>query len=309
LTPAASHCCGRFAPSPTGDPHFGSLLAALASCLEARARGGRWLVRMEDADTPRNAPGADARILACLEAHGFQWDGEVLRQSQRREAYQAALARLRDSVYPCACSRREIAAAATGLAIDGAWRYSGRCRQGLPAGRGARAWRLRVEDAEIAFDDRIQGRIRQNLAHDVGDFALWRADGQFAYQLMVVVDDAFQGVTQVVRGADLLDSTPRQIYLQRLLGLPTPEYAHIPVATNAAGEKLSKQTRARPLRARRAAANLTAALAFLNQRPPPGLAQASVDEVWRWAMARWKIEGQGTADSDSCGREAPGDFF
>jgi glutamyl-Q tRNA(Asp) synthetase len=289
--------CGRFAPSPTGDLHFGSLLAALASCLEARACGGRWLVRMEDVDAPRNVPGADARILASLEAHGFHWDGEVLRQSQRLEAYQAALARLRegDWLYPCACSRKEIAAMATTLAIDGAWRYSGRCRQGLPAGRAARAWRLRVEAKEIAFADRLQGRVRQNLARDVGDFVLWRADGAFAYQLAVVVDDAFQGVTQVVRGADLLASTPRQIYLQGLLGLPTPEYAHIPVATNAAGEKLSKQTCAAPLLARHAAANLVAALAFLEQRPPPELARASVDEVWRWARMHWQTPAPAAA--------------
>ncbi|MDR1350982.1 MAG: tRNA glutamyl-Q(34) synthetase GluQRS [Zoogloeaceae bacterium] len=291
---AVPTCCGRFAPSPTGDLHFGSLLAALASCLEARARGGRWLARMEDMDTPRNAPGADTRILACLEAHGFHWDGAVLRQSRRLEAYQAALAMLREKrlAYPCACSRKEIAAAAPGLAIDGGLRYSGRCRQGLPAGRGARAWRLRVEDREIAFDDRILGRMAQNLARDVGDFVLWRADGQFAYQLAVVVDDAFQGVTQVVRGADLLHSTPRQIYLQGLLDLPTPEYAHVPIATNAAGEKLSKQTRASPLQAHHAAANLVAALAFLGQRPPPELARTSVDEVWRWASAHWTLRGR-----------------
>jgi glutamyl-Q tRNA(Asp) synthetase len=298
LASAVPVCCGRFAPSPTGDLHFGSLLAALASYLEARARGGRWLVRMEDVDTPRNVPGADARILACLEAHGFCWDGEVLRQSQRTDAYRAALAALREKrlVYPCACSRKEIAAAATGLTIDGAPRYSGRCRQGLPAGRSARAWRLITEDVEIAFDDCVCGRIRQNLARDVGDFVLWRADGPFAYQLAAVVDDAFQGVTQVVRGADLLYSTPRQIYLQGLLGLPVPEYAHVPVATNAAGEKLSKQTRAKPLQARHAAANLVAALAFLGQRPPSELAKADVKEVWRWAGAHWEIGGLRTKD-------------
>jgi glutamyl-Q tRNA(Asp) synthetase len=294
-------CCGRFAPSPTGDLHFGSLLAALASCLEARACGGRWLVRMEDVDTPRNVPGADARILACLEAHGFCWDGEVLRQSQRLEAYRAALAALQTQglVYPCACSRKEIAAAAAGLAIDGALRYSGHCRQGLPVGRAARAWRLLVEGVEIVFDDRICGRIQQNLACDVGDFVLWRADGQFAYQLAVVVDDAFQGVTQVVRGADLLHSTPRQIYLQTLLGMPRPAYAHVPIATNAAGEKLSKQTRARPLNTRRAAANLVAALTFLGQRPPPELAKADVQEVWRWASAHWALRTARSSDGDT----------
>jgi glutamyl-Q tRNA(Asp) synthetase len=280
---------GRFAPSPTGALHFGSLLAALASCLEAWAHAGEWRVRMEDIDATRNAPGAAQKILACLEAHGFVWEGEVLWQSQRLDAYQAALDALRAKglAYGCACSRKEIAAAAQAYAIDGGLLYSGRCRNGLPLGRAPRAWRLRVENATIDFADLVQGRIRQNLARDVGDFVLLRADGLFAYQLAVVVDDAFQGVTHVVRGADLLDSTPRQIYLIGCLGHATPEYLHVPVATNATGEKLSKQTGAQALEIQHPAANLTRALAFLGQCPPLGLAHASVPEVWAWAREHW----------------------
>ncbi|MDR1888060.1 MAG: tRNA glutamyl-Q(34) synthetase GluQRS [Zoogloeaceae bacterium] len=301
-------CRGRFAPSPTGELHFGSLLAALASCLEARARGGEWRVRMEDVDTPRTVPGAAEAILACLEAHGFVWEGETLWQSRRREAYREALATLqsRGLAYPCACSRREIAVATDIRAIDGGLRYPGTCRHGLPPGRIARAWRLRTEDADIAFIDRIQGRICQNLARDVGDFVLWRADGQFAYQLAVVVDDAFQGITHIVRGADLLDSTSRQIYLQRCLGYDVPEYLHVPVATNAADEKLSKQTGAPALDVRQPVANLTRALAFLGQRPPQELSKASVAEVWAWALAHWKPENiPRTRRLRTNGREQP----
>ncbi|GHT90596.1 glutamyl-Q tRNA(Asp) synthetase [Betaproteobacteria bacterium] len=283
---------GRFAPSPTGALHFGSLIAALASCLEARAHGGEWLVRMEDVDAPRTAPGAAEGILACLEAHGFIWNGEILWQSRRLEAYQAALDDLRakNLAYGCACSRKEIAERATARAIDGGLLYSGTCRHGTPSGRLPRAWRLRVENADIDFSDPIQGTIRQNIARDVGDFVLLRADCQFAYQLAVVVDDAFQGITHVVRGADLLDSTPRQIYLQACLDYAQPEYLHVPVATNAAGEKLSKQTGAKALDVEHPAANLVRALNFLGQHPPQELAQASVREVWEWALGNWQRE-------------------
>ncbi|MBL8405455.1 MAG: tRNA glutamyl-Q(34) synthetase GluQRS, partial [Dechloromonas sp.] len=197
---------GRFAPSPTGPLHFGSLVAALGSCLDARVQGGEWLVRMEDIDTPRNVPGAADDILRTLEAFGFAWDGAVAYQSRRHPVYGEVLAALREAgkVYGCACSRREIADSASHPAIDGGMVYPGSCRGGLQAGRMARAWRLRVEAAEIAFDDRLQGRIAQVLERDVGDFVLLRADGLFAYQLAVVVDDAWQEITDVVRGADLL---------------------------------------------------------------------------------------------------------
>jgi glutamyl-Q tRNA(Asp) synthetase len=279
---------GRFAPSPTGPLHIGSLVAALGSCLEARVQGGRWLLRLEDVDEPRCSQTAADGLLRTLEACGFTWDGPVLVQSRRRERYQHALAFLQQAgrVYPCACTRRELADSR--LAPDGAPVYPGTCRDGLPPGKVARAWRLRVEAGPpLCFDDGLQGRLCQDLATEVGDFVLRRADGYFAYQLAVVVDDADQGVTHVVRGADLLESTPRQLYLQRCLGLPTPDYAHLPVAVNAVGEKLSKQTLAMAIDGLPPAAALAAALGFLGQAPPAWLASAGVDEVWAWALAHW----------------------
>lgn len=282
---------GRFAPSPTGPLHFGSLVAAVGSYLDARAHGGEWLVRMEDVDTSRNVPGAAENILSALEAFGFEWDGPVLWQSRRGEAYLQALEalRMRGLVYGCACSRREIADSATQPAIDGGLVYPGNCRAGLAPGQSPRAWRLRVEGTDICFDDRVQGEICQQLERDVGDFVLRRADGLFAYQLAVVVDDHFQGVSDVVRGADLLASTPRQLWLQRCLGYVQPVYAHLPVASNAAGEKLSKQTLAPALDIAQAGALLVAALRFLGQPVPADLAGAEVVEVWAWAMAHWSF--------------------
>lgn len=286
---AAGGYRGRFAPSPTGPLHFGSLVAAVGSYLDARACGGTWLVRIEDIDTPRNVPGAADGILATLAAFGFEWDGPVLWQSSRLEAYAEALERLRQAglVYACACSRKEIAAAAKRAAVDGGLVYPGTCRGGVPAGRPARAWRLRVTDEGTGFVDRVQGEVIQHLECDVGDFVLRRADGPFAYQLAVAVDDEFQQISDIVRGADLLDSTPRQIWLQRCLGLATPRYAHLPVATNPAGEKLSKQTRAPALDVRQAAATLADALRFLGQPLPDGLAGALPTEIWAWARAHW----------------------
>jgi glutamyl-Q tRNA(Asp) synthetase len=256
---------GRFAPSPTGPLHFGSLVAALASWLDARAANGRWLVRMEDLDRPRMQPGAAGEILRALERLGLDWDGEVTYQSRRAALYQAALEQIRAHSYWCCCTRREIADSSLGLASDGAAIYPGTCRRGLPPGKPPRALRLRVDASKIEFVDRVQGRREQVLSRDVGDFVLYRADGQFAYQLAVVVDDAAQGVTDVVRGADLIDSTARQIFLQRLLGLPTPRYLHVPVAVNAAGEKLSKQTGAEAVDLSRPEQALRRALAFLGQ--------------------------------------------
>lgn len=278
---------GRFAPSPTGPLHFGSLVAALGSCLEARAQGGRWLLRMEDVNQPRCSRAAADRILRALEQCGFAWDGAPIMQSRRKALYRDALDRLRAAglVYPCACTRRELADSA--LAMDGAAIYPGTCRNGLAPGKEARAWRLKVADQTLCFDDALQGRCCQDLAREVGDFVLLRADGYFAYQLAVVVNDAEQGITHVVRGADLLDSTLRQIYLQRCLALPRPAYAHLPVAVNAAGEKLSKQTRAAAIEP--GAPILVEALAFLGQRPPHDLLRAGVAEVWAWALANWKL--------------------
>ncbi|MEO5926990.1 MAG: glutamyl-Q tRNA(Asp) synthetase [Bryobacteraceae bacterium] len=246
---------GRFAPSPTGPLHFGSLVAATASYLDARRHDGEWLVRMEDVDKPREMAGAADSILADLEYFGFHWDGPVMFQSQRTEAYREALERLKgmDAVYPCGCSRKE---------IDGE-RYPGTCANGLPPGKVARAWRVRGE----------------------GDFVVLRADGFFAYQLAVVVDDAAQGITDVVRGADLLDSTPRQVNLQRLLGYATPNYRHVPVVLAADGQKLSKQTGANALERSRAGELLWDALAFLGHNPLPELRTASVAELWATTFA------------------------
>lgn len=281
---------GRFAPSPTGALHFGSLIAAVGSYLDARAAGGEWLLRIEDVDTPRNVPGADAEILRTLEAFGLTWDGEVVWQSRRLGYYRDALGRLIADgwAYPCACSRREIEQAGAVRAVDGGSVYPGTCRAGLAPGRAPRAWRLRVPEAPVGFVDRVQGQVVHRLAHEVGDFVLQRADGPFAYQLAVVVDDGLQGVTDVVRGADLLESTPRQIWLQRCLGLATPRYLHLPVATNAAGEKWSKQTRAPALDPAAPTASIARALSFLGQSLPVDAARLPVDTLLAWAVAHWQ---------------------
>jgi len=268
---------GRFAPSPTGPLHFGSLVAALASWLDARAAGGRWLLRIEDLDAPRAEPAAADDILRTLERLGLAWDGEVAYQSRRAALYQQALRKLQDHTYWCGCTRREIADSSLGLAADGARIYPGTCRNGIGSGKVPRALRIRTTYEEIGFADRVQGSQQQVLDAQVGDFVLHRADGQFAYQLAVVVDDAAQGVTDVVRGADLLDSTARQIYLQRRLGLPTPRYLHVPAALNAVGEKLSKQTGAQPVNVARREQELRKALAFLGQAETGDLAQAARD--------------------------------
>ena len=281
---------GRFAPSPTGPLHFGSLIAAMASHADARAAGGAWLVRIEDVDVPRTVRGAEERILRDLERHGFAWDGAVERQSQRTGRYQAAVESLAAAglVYECACTRRELAAAPQRA---GEPVYPGTCAHGIPAAhvrRAQRSLRLRVPRETIEFVDRVQGRQQQVLARDVGDFVLRRADGWFAYQLAVVVDDGEQRVTSVVRGADLLDSTPRQIFLQRLLGVPTPRYLHVPVVRNVAGEKLSKQTGAlavRPGDEAGAVAALRAAAGFLRLDVPP---VDSLAAFWRLAVPAWR---------------------
>jgi glutamyl-Q tRNA(Asp) synthetase len=279
---------GRFAPSPTGPLHFGSLVAAVGSYLDARAQGGVWLVRMEDLDRLREAEGAADAILRTLEAYGFEWDEDVVRQSRRGLTYAVALERLqRDGrVFPCACTRREIADSSLGGASEPV--YPGTCRSGLLPDRSARAIRARVDEEPIAFNDRVQGRTEQNLAREVGDFVVRRADGVYAYQLAVVVDDFEQGITDVVRGADLLWSTPRQILLQRRLGYPAPRYAHLPVAVNRNREKLSKQTLAAPLSTAEAPHQLRRALRFLGQKPPGELERANLPEVWAWAFANWR---------------------
>jgi glutamyl-Q tRNA(Asp) synthetase len=283
--------CGRFAPSPTGPLHFGSLVAAVGSYLDARAANGRWLLRIEDVDAPRTVPGAAELIVRTLADFGLVWDGEVVWQSRKLESYREILDLLRrqGDAYPCACSRREVADSAMHPSVDGGLVYPGTCRGGLAHGREARAWRMRVPNAECGFADRVQGVVSQNLEKEVGDFVLLRADGQYAYQLAVVADDAEAKVTDVVRGADLIDSTPRQIWLQQRLGYPVPRYAHLPVATNAAGEKLSKQTMAPAVAHASGAPLLVRAMRFLGQSVPDEIARLPLPEFWDWAIAHWDI--------------------
>ena len=280
---------GRFAPSPTGPLHFGSLVAAVGSYLEARVHGGAWLVRIEDLDPPRVIAGSADDILRTLEACGMAWEGRVAHQSERADAYHCALHELRrhGRLYACACSRREIAD--SGIAGIEGYVYPGTCREGVPAGRTARAWRVDTKGAAIAFDDAVQGSIEQDVGNTIGDFVLYRADRVYAYQLAVAVDDAEQGITHVVRGADLLDSTARQIHLQRLLGLATPRYAHLPVAVNERGEKLSKQTRTRAIDRANVRPALAQALRFLGHEVPSEVESSGVSTIWDWAVRNWSI--------------------
>ncbi|MES3007741.1 MAG: tRNA glutamyl-Q(34) synthetase GluQRS [Pseudomonadota bacterium] len=282
MSPKADYI-GRFAPSPSGPLHFGSLVAALASYLDARSAQGQWLLRMEDLDPAREPPAAAGQILSTLELFGLYWDGPVVYQSKRLEAYADALANLqsRDLIYSCDCSRQQI------QAIGGV--YDNRCRRrGLPPTAGA--LRVIVPDDSCRFLDAIQGAQQQHLLRECGDFVLRRKDGLFAYQLAVVVDDAWQNITHIVRGSDLLDSTPRQLYLQRLLGYPTPQYAHIPVAVNDSGQKLSKQHFAAPLDLQHPNVQLLAALRFLGQNPSPDLTRASPAELLAWGVMHWDIQ-------------------
>jgi glutamyl-Q tRNA(Asp) synthetase len=281
---------GRFAPSPTGPLHFGSLVAALASWLDARAAGGRWLVRIEDLDRPRCVPGMADAILRQLDNYALTWDGTVLYQSARDAAYADALATLIGAarVYPCTCTRSQLAYARRNA--DGESIYPGTCRT-IPADASqAHAWRVVTPEQALTCSDRIFGESSHALAHEVGDFIVKRADGLFAYQLAVVVDDAFQGITHVVRGADLLGNTPRQIWLQTLLGVPTPQYAHVPLVVNATGQKLSKQSRAAALPEHDQTRVLAEALGVLGHAPPPDLHAAPASELLAWARAHWRIE-------------------
>lgn len=288
--PSSSNYRGRFAPSPTGPLHFGSLVAAVGSYLDAKHHHGTWLVRMEDLDTPRCVPGAAEDILRTLATFGLVSDEPVLYQSQRSAAYEEALQHLKDNgaAYPCCCTRKEIADSAL-HGIEG-YVYAGTCRNSMAHQRATPAWRVRtdLELPPVEFNDELQGRISQNIEKEIGDFVVKRADGLFAYQLAVVVDDAAQGITHVVRGADLLASTARQIYLQHLLGLPTPHYMHLPVAVNEAGEKLSKQTLAAPADASQPVVTLLRVLEFLRQEPPDGLSNSDVGAVLEWAVRNWQ---------------------
>ena len=281
---------GRFAPSPTGPLHFGSLVAALGSYLEAKSCRGEWLVRIENIDSPREVTGAAKEILDTLEALGMEWDGEVVYQDQRHEAYQAALTMLeqRSMVYPCTCSRKEIAD--SGIIHREAGAYPGTCRAGLSDYRNSASLRVRTHDDPIEFKDTLLGPVRQQLTSTTGDFVLRRADGIYTYQLAVVVDDAAQGITHVVRGSDLLDSTPRQIYLQHLLGYSTPTYMHLPLVTNTQGKKLSKQTRAAAIDLSNPVAQLISALEFLGQNPPAEMVESSLASLWQWSLANWSLQ-------------------
>lgn len=285
---------GRFAPSPTGLLHLGSLLAAAGSYLQARARRGAWLLRFEDLDTPRVIPGAADQILHTLEHFGFEWDGPVTRQSERLELYRAALERLRGAgqVFSCSCSRQELATFRPAAAADEDEEpfYPGTCRNGPQRNDLPLASRFRAVDRPVEFIDALQGLYRQNVAMQVGDFIVRRRDGVYAYQLAVVVDDAAQGITEVVRGCDLLSNTPRQMLLQEVLGLAQPRYLHLPLLVEADGAKLAKSRCSVPLAQAGAAGQLHAVLRWLGQRPPAELGQARPCELMTWAVAHWSLE-------------------
>lgn len=290
---------GRFAPSPTGALHFGSLIAAVASYLAARKAGGEWLIRIEDVDRTREVPGSADSIVRALDAFGFEWTGSIVRQSDRTPAYQAALERLRhaDLIYECSCSRKAIAEATADQTRDEprypGWCRSGSCDPSLPC-----AIRFKVEPGRVAFDDEIAGHLAIDVSADCGDFVITRRDGLFAYQLAVVVDDAEQGITHVVRGADLLTSTPRQLLLQRSLGFAEPAYAHVPLATDEHGVKLSKSAGAGAVDVTKPAEEIWRALHFLRQTPPAQLRSADLETLWSWAVEYWTtapLKGLGQA--------------
>ena len=283
---------GRFAPSPTGPLHFGSLVAAVASYLEARTVCGAWLIRIEDLDTPRVVPGSADAILNALELLQFEWDGKVLFQSTRTDAYEQALQHLvrERRAYPCSCSRSEIEAAQIKARPEGdEARYPGWCRSGIRAHGRALAFRFLIDDQPIHFVDKLQGPVVIDLTTDCGDFVIKRRDGLFAYQLAVVVDDAEQGITHVVRGVDLLNSTARQIQLQRALGLREPEYAHVPLVIDENKMKLSKSAGSGALDLSRPSDQLWRALRFLRQSPPLELRLSGLSTLWQWAILNWRV--------------------
>lgn len=275
---------GRFAPSPTGDLHLGTLLAAVGSYLQARSQNGEWLMRIEDVDTTRRIAGAADALLRALEGFGFEWQGEVIYQSQRTDLYESALEILsqKDLIYPCICSRKQLA--------DEGPVYAGHCRPYRLPLVEEHALRLRIDDQLINFDDQVIGHYQQTLASECGDFVIKRKDGLFAYQLAVVVDDAEQGVTEVVRGVDLLDSTPRQIYLQQQLDYAQPDYLHLPLLIDEHGHKLGKSTGAAALDLSQPILHLHSALELLGQKPPAELTRDSLSQLWSWAIEHWNIE-------------------
>jgi glutamyl-Q tRNA(Asp) synthetase len=289
MAATAGEYIGRFAPSPTGPLHFGSLLAATASYLQAISENGRWILRIEDIDPPREQRGAADAIVAALETYGFEWDGPVRYQSRSTPRHREAIAQLIEAgqAYRCGCSRQALALVPTGPMGR---IYPGTCRNGTAGPSKRTAVRIRTDNVPVSFHDRVQGTQAMRLEAESGDFVIERRDRLVAYHLAVVIDDFEQGVSQIVRGADLLDSTPRQIYLQRLLGYPTPGYAHIPVAVNSSGQKLSKTTEASALPLDRPGQTLFAALRALQQGPPDGLATAGVATLWQWAVEHWALD-------------------
>jgi len=289
MTESASPYRGRFAPNPTGPLHFGSIITALASYLQARHQQGQWFVRIDDLDTARCVAGADSAILRSLYAYQLHWDGEIQYQSQQTRHYQAAFDTLyqKQLCYPCGCSRSEVARIAS-VGEEGPI-YPGTCRNGIANGKPTRAHRARVGQAEVNFTDAVQGDINQSLEREVGDFVIKRADRLFAYQLATVVDDASLGITEIVRGSDLLFSTPRQVWLQQQLALSTPNYAHIPIAVNAAGEKLSKHRQAPAIDCRDPLPTLVSALRYLKQPLPDAINDATMAELLSFAVDNWTI--------------------
>ncbi|MCW8910814.1 MAG: tRNA glutamyl-Q(34) synthetase GluQRS [Gammaproteobacteria bacterium] len=283
------HYRGRFAPSPTGPLHFGSLIAAVASYCQARRMQGDWLVRIEDVDETRTVPGSADDILRTLDNYGFEWDDEVLYQTHRKPAYEEALQQLlsSDLIYRCICSRKDLQEQAKQGELG--FIYPGFCASKHYPENTQSALRIRTQDQLIEFEDQIMGLYGQNLKQQLGDFIVRRRDGLFAYQLAVVVDDECQQITEIIRGSDLLDSTPRQIYLQQQLNFSTPAYAHLPIAINQQGDKLSKQTGALAIHANTSVTSLVRAMDFLGQCPESGLKKASLSTFWQWAMEYWDI--------------------
>lgn len=291
---------GRFAPSPTGPLHFGSLVTAVASYCDCKSQGGQWLLRIEDVDQTRSIAGAAESMIQTLADYGFEWDADIVFQSQRTHHYAQALEQLRaqDMIYPCTCSRKEIADSSSRQGIEGVI-YPRTCLQHAIKSGTVPAWRMRTENIRISFEDAIQGRIAHDMANDIGDYVLKRADGLFTYQLAVVVDDALQGVTHVVRGADLLNSTTRQILLQQALNIASPRYAHVPLVLNAEGQKLSKQTMAQPLPSDNIKSTLLAAFKHLNRHPNPPI-HANLAELWKWACETWQPYTPNMITSHNC---------
>lgn len=296
IHPMTHSYIGRFAPSPTGPLHFGTLIAALASYLQARSQDGQWLLRIEDVDVLRNVPNMDRAIIQSLQTFGFEWDGDIIYQTQRTPHYEEALQVLidKEQVFYCTCSRKTLAETATQETVAGL--YPGTCRERKSAPGQDHALRMRVNQNTVEFNDHVMGKIQQNLASECGDFIIKRRDGLFAYQLAVVVDDAFQGITEVVRGADLLDSTPRQIYLQQLLGYPQPGYLHLPLVINEYDQKLSKSTGAPALDEAQPVKTLVRALRHLGQNPPAELETGTLNAFWDWAIANWDSRAIPTSD-------------